>query len=507
MKDYLSLSRAKDLNNQKEKFIYRFLEILPGFLSWTTLAGVFLLSWLAPVVVAVFIILFDLYWLFKITYLSFHQITSFRQMKKNLKTNWLEKLNELGDWKKIYHLIVLPMYNEKKEIVESSCQALVNSKYPKNRMIVVLATEERAGEMVRKRAEEIKEKFSQEFLNFLVTVHPKDMPGEIKGRGSNTAWVIKVIKEKIIRPLNIPKENIIVSGFDIDTRPYPQYFACLTFHYLTSKKPHRSSYQPIPVYNNNIWSAPNFSRVVAISNTFWQMIQQERPEVLVSYSSHSIPFKVLEEVGYPNNVVPDDSRIFWKSYLFYNGDYRVIPLYYPVSMDAVLAKNLSGTIVNQYKQQRRWAWGCIDIPFLLFGFLKNKKIPLSKKFYHSWNILDGFWSWATVSLLIFFLGWLPLIFGGERFNITLLSYNLPRATRNIMTLAMGGMLVSCVISFLILPPKPKQWGKLKNLSLILQWLLLPFTLIFFGSIPSLDAQTRLILGKHLGFWVTEKTSV
>ncbi len=504
MKDYQNISRAEDLKKPKDKILYRGLEIFPGFLSWGALISAFLLSWLAPVMVAIFIILFDFYWLLKISYLSFHQIASFNQMKKNLKINWLEKLHHFKNWKKIYHLIILPFYKEEREIVESSLAALVTCQYPKEKMIVVLATEERAGEKAKKIAKELEEKFAKKFLKILVTIHPKNLKGEIAGRGSNTAWAINEAKEKIIRPLEIPKENIMVSTFDIDTKPYPQYFACLTCYYLTTKNFQKSSFQPIPIYNNNIWQAPAFSRVVATSNTFWQMMQQERPEILVTYSSHATPFKVLDKIGYPKNVISDDSRIFWKSYLFYDGNYKVVPLHYPVSMDTVLAKNLLGTIINQYRQQKRWAWGCNDIPYLLFGFLKNKKIPLFEKLHHTINILEGFWSWATASLLIFFLGWLPLILGGERFNITLLSYNLPRLTRNLMTLAMFGMIISGIISFLILPPKPKKVGKLKNLSMVFQWILLPFTLIVFGAIPALDAQTRLIFGKYLTFWPTEK---
>ena len=505
MRNYLNISRAKDLENKKEKILYRLLEIFPGFLSWGTLISAILLSWLAPVAVAIFIILFDLYWLLKVGYLAFHQVVSFLQMKKNLKIDWLEKLSQIKNWQRIYHLIILPCYKEKKELIEESLSALLYTQYPKDKLLVVLATEERAGEEIQKIAKEIEKKFKNQFLKFLITTHPKNLPDEIAGKGSNVAWAIKKTKEKIIEPLKIATENIIVSDFDIDTKPYPKYFACLTFYYLTAKNPQKSSYQPIPIYNNNIWQAPAFSRVVATSGTFWQMMQQERPEILVTYSSHSMPFKILEEVGYPKNVVSDDSRIFWKAYLFYDGNYNVTPLYYPVSMDAVLAKNLPRTIINQYRQQRRWAWGAENIPYLFFGFFKNRKISFFEKLRRSIDILDGFWSWSTSSLLIFFLGWLPLILGGERFNLTIFAYNLPRLTRNLMTLAMTGMLISGILSLLMLPPKPKNSNFLKNLSTVFQWLLLPLTLIFFGALPALDAQTRLMLGKHLEFWATEKT--
>ena len=503
-KDYSNFSWVQDLKNPKEKFLYRFFEIFPGFLSWGTLGGAAILSWLAPVAVAIFIIVFDLYWLLRITYLSFHQLASYKQMKKNLKIDWMKKLKKLKRWLEIYHLIILPMYKEGIDVVKPTLQALESSHYPKDKMIVVLATEERAGEAAQKLARKVKEEFGKKFFRFLITTHPQNIAGEVIGKGSNLTWAAKIAKEKIIDPLKIPYQNIIVSGFDIDTRVYPQYFACLAWHYLTAKSPLRSSYQPIPVYNNNIWQAPSFSRVISTSGTFWQMMQQERPEQLVSYSSHSLPFKVLEEVGLPSNVVSDDSRIFWKSYLYYDGDYRVVPLYYPVSMDAVMAKNLLRTALNQYRQQRRWAWGCENIPYVLYGFLKNKKIPLGEKFRHCFNLFDGFWSWATCALLIFFLGWLPLILGGEGFNVSLLSYNLPRLTGQIMTVAMIGMVTAAIISLLLLPPRPVGSSRFKNLSLVFQWLLLPLTLIGFGTFPALDAQTRLMSGKPLGFWVTEK---
>jgi hypothetical protein len=509
-KDYLDISNALDIKNPKDRRLYRFFETIPGIISLGTLFGVLFLSWLIPSWVAVFIICFCFYYLFRIFYFSLHQTVGYFKVKRHMKTDWLKELKKIKgrDWKSIFHVIILPAYKESKDIILESIETLIKSDYPKEKMIVVLAVEERAGKFFENQANDIADKYSGEFYKFIVSVHPDGIKGEISGKGSNTAFAGKEVKEKVIDKLGIPYENILISTFDIDTKVFQQYFACLTWYYLTEKNPTNASYQPVPVYNNNIWSASFFSRVVSTSNTFWQMIQQERSESLTTYSSHSTPAKVFFEVGYPANVVSDDSRIFWRAYLYYNGNYRVIPMYYLVSMDAVMAKSFWRTILNQYKQQKRWAWGCAEIPYIMFGFLNNPNIPMRRKMGHVYTIIDGFWSWATAALLLFLLGWLPIILGGQKFNFSVLSFNLPILTSQIMTISMLGMFVSAILSTMLLPPVPKtmkwylRW--FKRSSVFLQWIFLPVTLIIFGSLPSLDAQIRLMFGKYMGFWVTEK---
>jgi len=513
-KDYLDISKASDIKNPKDRRIYRLLEMLPAVMSLSTLLGVFVFSWLFPAYVSVFIICFCFYYLFRIFYFSLHQIFGYFRVKSHMKRDWLKELKKIKktegrpNWRDIYQIIILPTYKESDEIISETIESIIKSDYPKEKMVIALAVEKRAGAEFEKQAREIAEKYSDKFYKFFVFVHPANLQGEIAGKGSNTAYVGKEIKEKFVDLLKIPYENILVSTFDIDTKIFPQYFACLTWYYLTQENPENASYQPIPVYNNNIWTAPAFARVVSTSNTFWQMIQQERAEKLTTYSSHSTPGKVFFEIGYPANVVSDDSRIFWKAYLNYDGNYRVVPIYYMVSMDAVMAKNWWRTIINQYKQQKRWAWGCAEIPYIMFGFLNNNKIPFSKKFSHTYTILDGYWSWATASLLLLILGWLPILLGGQNFNFTVLSFNLPILTGQIMTLSLIGMLVSASLSTMLLPPIPKtiKWYKrwLKRSTVFVQWIFLPVTLIAFGALPALDAQIRLMLGKYMGFWVTEK---
>ncbi|MEK7658818.1 MAG: glycosyltransferase family 2 protein [Patescibacteria group bacterium] len=501
-KNYLDISKAADIKNIKDRRLYRFFETIPGIISLGTLVGVLVFSWLIPTFVAIFIICFSFYYLFRIVYFSLHQIMGYFTVKKHFKTDWMQKLKR-QDWKKIYHLIILPAYKEEDKIIKESLNSLINSDYPKEKLIIVLATEQRAGKEFQDIAKKIEKEYSGKFYKFLTVIHPDNIEGEIAGKGSNVAYAGKKV-QKLIDELKISYENILVSSFDIDTKVYPQYFSCLTWYYLTEKNPTKASYQPIPVYNNNIWTAAIFSRIVSTSNTFWQMIQQERSEKLTTYSSHAIPAKVFFEVGYPANIVSDDSRIFWRAYLYYNGDYRVVPIYYMVSMDAVMAKNFWQTAINQYKQQRRWAWGCAEIPYVIFGFLNNKKISFWRKISHLYTLIDGYWSWATAALLLFALGWLPILLGGNKFNFTVLSFNLPILTGRIMTISLVGMFISAILSTMLLPALPKGQSQLKKISVFLQWIFLPITLIVFGALPALDAQIRLMLGKYIGFWVTEK---
>jgi hypothetical protein len=501
--EYLHVARASDLKG-RDRLIYRFLEILPGFLSWATIIGAVVFSWLTPIAMAIFIIVFDIYWLVKTAYLSVHLRTSWRKMQHNLGVDWRSRLTHIK-YDEVWHLVLLPMYKESETVVIETMEKIVASDWPRERMIVVLATEEAAGEMVQETARVISAKYASRFGNFLTTVHPKDVLGEMAGKGSNIAYAAQEVKKLVVDAKNIPYENIIVSAFDIDTQVLPQYFLCLTYYFLTCEDPYHTSFQPIPVYNNNIWQAPALSRVVATSGTFWQMMQQERPERLATFSSHAISFKALHEIGYwQPNMVSEDSRIFWNAFLHYDGNYRVEPIFYPVSMDANFGRNFWETANNVYRQQRRWTWGVENLPYLFFGFIKNKKIAWRKKLHFIFVQVEGFWSLTTNPILIFFLGWLPLFLGGDAFNESVLSYNLPRVTRLLMIITMAGLFMSAVISTNLLPPRPAGVKGHKYAYMVLQWLLVPITIVFFGAIPGLDAQTRLMLGRYMGFWVTPK---
>lgn len=505
-KDYLHVGHAFHLTG-KDRKLFRLFEIFPGALSWGTIFGVILFSWISPMGVAIFIIVFDVYWLVKTAYLAAHLRASWKQMQRHITVNWTKRLEPLKS-DDVWQLVFYPASVEPVEMLDETFASLMETTWPKERMIVVLPVEERMGELAHAQAKFITEKYGDKFGHFLVTYHPDGIEGELKGKGANTSWAAREVKEKIIDKEGIPYENIIVSNFDSDTRVYPQYFECLTYYFLTAEKPHRSAYQPIPLYNNNIWEAPAISRVAAMTATYWQMMQQVRPERLTTFSSHSMSFVALVELGFwQTNMVSEDSRIFWNGLLKYDGDYRVVPLFYPVAMDANLAGTFWQTAKNIYKQQRRWTWGVENLAYLLYGFTKNKAISFRTKLYYVATQIEGFWSLATNPILIFLLGWLPLALGGDVFNSTLLAFQLPRVTRFLMSLAMLGLVGSAIIGINLMPPRPEKYRKISWVGVVLQWVLVPFMIMLFGAIPGLDAQTRLMFGKYMGFWVTPKDKV
>lgn len=539
-------------SHRRDALLQRAFEIVPGLLLWSTFLGLFIFSFFQPVAVAIFIIAYDLYWLIRVTYFSIFMLLAYRRVRMEWGTDWrrrcekasgeipayrreieeemaraenegapkrrlqslrlhlqeIERIEaekvDVWDWTTIRHLVIFPTYREGLEILRSSLRALLQADYPNERMIVVLAFEEREGIPAYRKAKALRQEFGSSFGAFLMTFHPDGIPGEARVKGANMAWAARQAKQYLDQE-KMAYDRVILSAFDADTCVDRQYFGCLTYNYIIQPKRTRRSYQPLPMYHNNIWDAPSFARVVANSTTFWHMVQSIRPDLLITFSSHAMSFQALVEVGYwPVDVISDDSVIFYSCYLYYGGQYETIPLYVPVSMDANLAESYWRTLINQYKQMRRWAWGIEKFPLMMRGFLIDRAIPLRKKIKHVFRMLEGNYSWASAPFVIPVFGSLPLLVGGREFYQTVLAYNFTATTRSILSMALVGVFLSVFLCHALLPPRPARYGRWRTVSMTLQWALVPLSYIFLVGLPAVDAQTRLMLGRYLTFWVTDK---
>ncbi|MDF1496848.1 MAG: glycosyltransferase family 2 protein [Patescibacteria group bacterium] len=489
----------------KERIEKRFYEIIPALLVWLTIILSISLSFIRPLWVVYFIIIYDLYWLFRVAYFLPYLILSWFSYRSDIKKDWLKMAQALPGFNEVHHLVMLPTYKEEYVVLRDSLRALLDSNYPADHMLIVLGGEERDKERFEANAEKLKQEFKGKFKAFYTTIHPKDLPEEIPGKGSNMNYMGHQLVAKI-EALDIDPDKIMVTAFDVDTIAHPQYFACITYKFLTVDEPLRCSYQPVVLYNNNLWESPAAVRVAMFGTTFWLMTELARPETMMTFSSHSMTWRMLLDVGFwQKDIVSEDSRIFLQAFNHYHGDYRVEPIYLPVSMDTVMSGSYTNALFALYKQLRRWAWGVENFPFMAMSFSRDKIMPLGLKIRFLFKQLEGMYTWATVPLLIFLLGQLPFWFAPEQFRSYAVFQNTPFTLEWLMRFAMVGVLISAVLSATLLPPRPKYIPRWQTIIVVfLQWALLPITFVLFGAIPAIDSQTRLMIGKYLGFNVSPK---
>jgi len=491
---------------KKAEPLKRILEIIPGGLSWGIIISLIILSIFHPVLSAVIIITFDFYWIIRTLYLTTLLIMAHQRLFLQKNRDWLKlclNLPKDKGFSQVYQVVIFPVCNEGLEILRPSLTALSASHYAKEKIIVAMAFEER-NIRAHDNAAVLEKEFGAKFGAYLSTFHPDGLIGESRTKGANATWSAKMVK-KLLDEKGINHEQVIVSCFDADTCVHPEYFGCLSYHFLTSDKPHQASYQPMPVYNNNIWQAPSFARLIEISSLFCQLIESMRLEKFVTFSSHSMSFKTLVQIDYwPTNMISDDSVIYWKGYLYYNGDYRVIPLYVTVSMDVAYSSNILKTIIVQYKQKRRWAWGVENFPFVVDGFIKNKNISLFNKTRRSFHLLESHVTWAVWAVILVIIGYLPVLFGGVFFNQSAIAYNLPKITGLLFRFTLLTSLIWIFLSWTILPKRPKGVSWFKNVILVLEWFFVPFIILIIGSLPAIDAQSRLMFAKYMEFNPTLK---
>ncbi len=531
-----------------EKLLERFFEILPGLTSWSIILGMILLSFYKITVAATIIIAFYLFWILRLIYMTIFLVLSYFRLRMEQKTDWMERIKIIdrmrdnsdiaipqkirGDLRKrlsdfiherqlvdllknndtppmskdIIHLVIFPIIRESSEIIDLGMKSLSRQPFPTNRMVVFFALEERAAPEIKSGIITLEKKYKDQFMDVQTIIHPQNLPGETRVKGANVTYAAKRAVE-FFSSQKISLENIIVSCFDADTVVSKDYFSCLTYTFLVTPRRIQRSFQPIPVYHNNIWDVPGFARVIETGSSFFQLIEATNPDKLVTFSSHSMSLKSLVDVGFwPVDMISDDSAIYWKSLIHYDGNYRVVPMYVTVSMDIAGSRSLFKTAKSVYKQKRRWAWGVENFPIVMRAFLKQSPISFRDKVRYGFKLFEGHISWATWGFLLSFIGWFPILIAGREFETSVLYYNAPRISQTIFHLALLSLFVSIILSTKLLPQKKSAdsfWFKIGH---ALEWLAIPFILVIFSSTPSLDAQTRLMLGKKMEFWVANKRS-
>lgn len=514
---------------------YRFFEILPGVLSWLLLFMPIILSYVNTTAAVVFILAYLLIYFVRSIGYSVASLRGYRTMKQHLKLNWKALVQDIenksigvGDgvhrpqWHKdnverlntssnpykpsdLIHAVIIATVNESREVLEPTIKSIIDGEQDSKKLILIFAYEGRAGEETEKRIQTLVEDYKVNFLDTLAYKHPANLAGEIIGKGANITWAGRQFK-KYLEEKEIDPKKVVVTTLDADNRPDKRYFLAIDYLFCIVPDPLRASYQPLPMFTNNIWDVPTMMRVIATGNSLFYIVGSTRPHRSRNFSAHAQSMQALIDMDFWSvRTIVEDGHHFWRSYFHFNGDYRVYPLSIPVYQDAVLADGYLRTIKAQFIQLRRWTYGASDVAYVADkGFFHKNSIPKSDLIAKFLNLLEGHVTWATGTILVFGAAFIPPLIHPQSFAAN----EIPLIVSRIQKIGLLGLLASVYVCLVTLPPRPTRYKRRRSMLMVVQWVLTPFTGIVFGSIAAFNSQTRLMFKRYLSkFDVTEKAVI
>ncbi len=513
---------------------YRFFEILPGALSYLLVFMPLILSLISVTAAVLFILAYLLVYFVRSLAFSARALSGYRTMKQHMKLDWNGLLQdvEAGEitttvldrpaWhatnlarakgharifkpSEIVHAVIIATVNETREVLEPTIQSVIGADYDAKRTILVFAYEGRAGQVAEDRVHELLEQYKGQFRHAMAVKHPADIPNEVIGKGGNVTCAGREL-QKYLAEQGIDPAQVIVTTLDADNRPDKAYFSALTYLYCIVPDPLRASFQPLPMFTNNIWDAPTLMRVIATGNNLFYIVLTQRPHLERNFSAHAQSMQSLIEMDFWSvRTIVEDGHHFWRSYFRYDGDYRVYPISIPIYQDAVLADGYIRTLKAQFVQLRRWTYGASDVAYIASkGFYSNSRAPRLDVIAKFLRTLEGHVTWATGTLLIYFAAFIPPFINPQSFAAN----ELPLIVSRVQRVGIIGLVASLYVCLLTLPPRPARYRRHRSVLMLVQWVFLPVTSIVYGSSAAFYSQTRLMLGKYMSkFDVTEKAVV
>ncbi len=491
------------------------LDGIPGIAAWLTLLVSLLLAFIAPYSILVLASLIGLYSALRFLLAGVANFMGLRKIRAWEQTDWDERWRmEAGPDSlspdDVHHLVLIPNYNETSDTLRKTLNNL--ARYPEawRRMTVVLAMEA-AEKGAAARGAQLQDEYRELFAAVHVSLHPDDLPGEIQCKSANLAWAARFARQNLVGPGKLELDTLIVTSMDADTLWDPRYFSALTCLFALHPQRHRRFWQAPIRYHANIWDISPPMRLVNAYATAFELAYLSAPWWLpLPMSSYSLSMRLLEESGYwDGDVIADEWHMFIKSWFAQDGQVRLERIFLPFAAHATTGRTLREVVVNRYQQTLRHAWGSKEVGYIIANMLTRPGVRMGIAFQlffrvaHDILLAGAGWVLLTVGSQVTFLihPWLLL---------ELLELNLRSPVFVALQLSFLLVSVLCIVLWAqdvsLRPPRPPdrpQTLRERLLTLVSFPLMLVLALIFV-ALPTLQAQTRLMLGIPLQFRVSSK---
>lgn len=479
----------------------RALEFLPGFLAWMLILSPLWGSILIPTALAYFILFFDVYWLYKSLALVVTATVAYRKIVDSEQKDWNAKAKALSHYDEVHHILIVLNYKESVDKLRRTFNALSEQTFPTKQLHIVLAMEKREEE-AKQRFELLHKEFGHRYGDFFATYHP-DVLGEVKGKSSNEAYAGRVAYQKLFEEGKLNVDYATISSVDADSIFDKQFFACLTYKFLTDSKPYNKFWQSAIVFHNNIWDVPAPTRITSFFGNLYRMALLVQPDRLLTHATYSLSMKLIKSVDFWDvDVIPEDYRIFFKAFYKKKGNIWVEPIFLKTSMDAALSKSYVSSLKNKYDQERRWSWGVSDNPLFIKWWLTVPGVPFYRKTTLTLNVLIDHILWPSYWFIVTVAANVMAIINPV-YSRTALGFDLSQLAGSILSIALLTMLAMLYIDYKNRPTN-QNLPLRRKLLFPLEFLMMPIVGFFLSALPALISHTQLMFGKRLEYKVTDK---
>lgn len=429
-----------------------------------------------------------------------------REIRKTLKfiESEHDELNNLQlytNWHEIQHIVIIPHVKEPEHILRETMENLKLQKFPHQQINVVLAAEARDPNglpLSKKLAEEYKGVFNNIWVSNHVLTDE-----EVVGKSSNMKAGGKVAYDEV-QKLGWDLKKTLITSCDADSKLPPQYFSYVTYKYLTTPEPEYKFFNAVLVFYNNIYKLPFYARVKNSMSTLYNAARMIRTDKLIPFSTYTTSFWMIQEIGFWTPwVTPEDFHIFFKAHFKFGGKVNAVPIFLRIMSDAAEGKGHFDTIKNNYMQERRWSWGVSDDGWILQNvfadFWKHDFLTIYRALH---SVFDHVMS-PIMGIMLLVGGNIPPLLN-PAFNSTVLGSQLPRISSTIITLSLVFMIFVILLDLSFKPKVKSKLGPFIIFVHLAEWIFLPIASFALAVLPGIEANTRLLFGRYLEYYVTKK---
>ncbi len=508
----------------------RVLDGIPGFLAWIALLVSIASAVAFPLTLMTMAALVACYSAFRFFLAGIANGIGIRRIKNYETIDWYQKYLDdktptALDWDSVHHLVIIPNYNESMKILCRTLDQLSLQHNARTQISVLLAMEAAEQDSYQK-AQSLNRQYADHFANVYFTVHPRGLIGEMQCKSANLSWAVSRFLENVVDEYELDTENVVLTTMDADTRWHVNHFAALTYHFAINEDRRRTFWQAPIRYHGNIWQVNPLMRIINTYATAFELAYLAAPWwMAMPMSSYSLSLKLLEQSGnWDTDVIADEWHMLIKAYFATGGQVSIQHIYLPFLADSTTGANIFQSIRNRYSQTLRHAWGSKEVGYMLAKLIENpsvfsfKSLKLLLRIAHDILLAGAGWIILTVGsqLPVFFHPDIApvkldgLLAASDKLEFALAGLSVSHPAWFLLAVSGLVMLVLVVVfqvqDYRIRPERVAPYTLVES---VLELLSIPFMLVLtllVVALPTLVAQTRLLLGIPLQFIVTDKSA-